>query len=70
MAKRTVKILAISYLSAQSECNPENDNLDVHVVAGSLLVRLTGEIRTAPLASVQHFHARVAGQSLAAGLRG
>jgi hypothetical protein len=27
-----VKILAINYLSDLAECNPENDNLDVHIV--------------------------------------
>lgn len=27
-----VKILAINYLSDLEECNPENDNLDVHIV--------------------------------------
>jgi len=26
------KILAINYLSDLAECNPENDNLDVHIV--------------------------------------
>ncbi len=27
-----MKILAINYLSDLAECNPENDNLDVHIV--------------------------------------
>jgi len=27
-----VKIIAINYLSELSDCNPQNDNLDVHVV--------------------------------------
>jgi hypothetical protein len=32
MAGTAVKIVAIKYLSDLAECNPENDNLDVHVV--------------------------------------
>jgi hypothetical protein len=32
MTGPTVKIVAINYLSDLAECNPENDNLDVHVV--------------------------------------
>src|SRR6266480_3660106 len=32
MARPTMKIVAINYLSHLAECNPENDNLDVHVV--------------------------------------
>jgi hypothetical protein len=32
MARPTVKIVAINYLSDLAECNPENANLDVHVV--------------------------------------
>ena len=27
-----VKMLGINYLSELAECNPENDNLDVHIV--------------------------------------
>jgi hypothetical protein len=28
----TVKIIAINYLSDLADCNPDNDNIDVHVV--------------------------------------
>ena len=32
MARPTASIVAINYLSDLAECNPENDNLDVHAV--------------------------------------
>ncbi len=38
-----VKILAINYLSDLEECNPENDNLDVHIVPKALTISLVNQ---------------------------